>query len=140
VGILTLSASNTYSGGTTVSAGTLQVGNSNAIPSGWGKGDVIVNGTLDLHGNNLSINGLSDNGTGAGIVTSLGGAAILSVGYANASSTFSGVIQDGSGAVGLAKVYSGTLILTGSNTYTGGTTISAGTLQVGTGGRWVPVG
>jgi autotransporter-associated beta strand protein len=45
--------------------------------------------------------------------------------------TFGGVIS-GTGA--LAQAGSGTLILTGNNTYTGGTTISTGTLQVGNGG------
>ena len=45
--------------------------------------------------------------------------------------TFSGVIS-GTGA--LVQAGSGTLILTGNNTYTGGTTISTGTLQIGNGG------
>ncbi len=46
------------------------------------------------------------------------------------SITLGGVI---SGSGNLVQLGSGTVIITGANTYTGGTTISAGTLQVGNG-------
>ena len=45
--------------------------------------------------------------------------------------TFAGTI---SGAGSVNQIGTGTMILTASNTYTGGTTISAGTLQLGNGG------
>ncbi len=48
--------------------------------------------------------------------------------------TLTGVIGNGNGAGALSKVGAGTLVLTGNDTYTGGTTISAGTLQLGSGG------
>ncbi len=57
-----------------------------------------------------------------------------SVGSLNTGSEFAGVIQDSAGAARLTKVGTGTLILSGNNTFTGGATVSAGTLQVGNGG------
>ena len=44
------------------------------------------------------------------------------------------MIRDGAGAVALTKLGVGTQILTGNNTYSGATTISAGKLQIGVGG------
>src|SRR5208283_4435526 len=38
------------------------------------------------------------------------------------------------GSAGMYKAGGGTLVLTGTNSYTGGTTVGAGTLQIGNGG------
>jgi len=62
------------------------------------------------------------------------GGTALTVGSSDGS-TFNGVIQNAAGGAGsLSKIGAGTLTLTGANTYTGGTAIDAGTLQIGTGG------
>ena len=62
------------------------------------------------------------------------GANNLIVGTNNTSTTFSGVIQDGgqNGGIGgsLTKIGTGTLDLTGANTYTGNTNINRGVLKV----------
>ena len=62
------------------------------------------------------------------ILGAVSGVHILSVGALNQDSTFSGTIADGTGTTALTKVGSGTLSLTGVNTYTGSNNISAGRL------------
>ena len=99
-GLLSLTGTNTFSGGITVNGGTLQLANAAASPSGTGKGNLALNGALDLDGVNSSVNGLSGSGT---VATSVAGSAALTVGLANASSTFAGTIQNGSGVVSLTK-------------------------------------
>ena len=62
---------------------------------------------------------------GSGIVTSsIAGNLTLAVGNTNDNGSFSGIIQNGSGTAALTKVGSGTQILSGNNTYSGGTTIA----------------
>jgi autotransporter-associated beta strand protein len=75
--------------------------------------------------------------TGSGNVVNASNSALkrtLTVGVDNGSGTFSGVIGGGARAginqINLTKNGSGTQILTGTNTYVGATTISAGTLKV----------
>ena len=83
---------------------------------------------LDLQGVDHSIGSLVWGGT----VTNSGpNNARLTAGSDNTSTTFSGVIQDGTSATALTKTGTGTLTLTGANTYTGGTIVSGGTLQLG---------
>ena len=127
-GTWTLSGVNTYSGNTTISAGTLRLGADDVISDGVGKGNVSVTGTLDLNGFSDTINGLS----GAGTVDNVagGGASTLTAGNNDVTSTFSGAIQNASGVVALTKIGTGTLTLSGANTYSGVTTINGGTLKI----------
>jgi autotransporter-associated beta strand protein len=101
---------------------------------------LIINsgGTLDL---SFLTSGAISLGSIQGAGTFSFGSAEVTVGSAVAfgnSTEVSGIIADGgaNGGVGasLIKAGTGTLILTGNNTYTGGTTISQGTLQLGNGG------
>jgi fibronectin-binding autotransporter adhesin len=126
-GVLILSnANNTYSGGTTISAGTLQLGVPNAIPGGSVAGDVTDNGTLDLNGNNVTINGL--NGAGS-VDTIVGDTPTLTIGGNGNGGTYTGSINNSAGSLGLIKVGVGTQTLSGSLTYTGPTFVAGGTLN-----------
>jgi fibronectin-binding autotransporter adhesin len=132
-GTAVLSVANNYGGPTTVNSGAiLQLGAASAIPTGAATGNVTVNGTLDLDNFNSTINGLFGNGTVGN--ESGGNAVTLSVGNNNASSTFAGVLSDGNGTLIVNKIGTGSLALTGPNNYSGTTTISGGTLQIGIGG------
>ena len=129
-GNLALSASNSYSGLTTVTGGTLTIGSANALPFGALASNVTVAGpaTLNLGGNALSINGLFGSGT---IDNSVPGLATLTVGNNNASGSFTGIIQNTHGSLAFDFAGNGTLYLTNTaNAYSGGTTIGGGILNV----------
>ncbi len=131
-GVLTLSGTNTYTGTTTISAGTLTASVGSALPDASAVTLANVSGaTLNL-ASNETIASLAGGGTTGGTVTL--GANSLTVGGANTSTTFAGVI---SGTGNLTKTGTGTLTLSGANTYTGTTTISAGTLTA-SGGSALP--
>ncbi len=123
-GVLRLDAANTYTGDTTVTAGTLALGATGSLSTG----NVIVNGTFDISGaGNRTVGTLSGSGTVAL------GANTLTVNQ-GADATFSGAITDGGleGGTGGAftKAGASALTLSGASTYTGATTVSAGTLAL----------
>ena len=127
---------NAYTNNTVITGGTVKLGGPNVIPSGAGMGNVVLQpasgtATLDAGGQTNTVNGLASSGAGASLVDNSGGAGLLTVGAANVSSAYSGAIKNTSGTLALTKIGTGTLTLNGTNTYTGNTTISAGTLALG---------
>ncbi len=160
-GTWTLSGANTYTGTTAVTAGTLKIGNASAL--GGSRVNLTAGATLDLNGSNLGVafinngaalaGGVIDNVSAGGNVTltvgsGLGGVSAASGTYTNID-TFSGVIQNTTGTVGLTKVSPtlanqsasimataslltgpNVLRLTNNNTYTGATTIKGGVIEL----------
>ncbi|EAX9126943.1 autotransporter outer membrane beta-barrel domain-containing protein, partial [Salmonella enterica] len=148
---LTLSGSNTYRGGTTISGGTLVATSVEAL----GTGDVTDNATLALNTGGDFINNIGGTGrvekSGDQTLTLSGansytGGTLISSGTlvaSNVNALGSGDVTDNavlelntggtfdnaiSGSGQVEKSGDGTLTLSGSNTYTGGTLISDGTL------------
>ncbi len=155
-GTLELTGSNTYSGGTVVNGGTLQgdtgslqgdIINNAAVDfdqttdgaydgSMSGTGVLVKNGagTLELTGSNTYNGGTVVNGgTLQGDTDSLQGD-IVNAGTVDFDQTTDGVYDGSMSGTGvLVKNGAGTLELTGSNTYSGGTFVNDGTLQGDTG-------
>jgi len=120
-------AANDYQGATTVDANaTLALGAADQLPNGVGKGNVSVSGNFNLGGFSDTINGLS----GSGSVEAGSGTPTLTVGDGDASASFSGVLGNTAGSLSLVKIGSGVQTLAGANTYSGTTSVSAGTLLV----------
>ncbi len=165
-GTLVLRGANTYTGGTLISAGTLQVGEGGAF--GSIVGNVATFGTFAVNLSNTFTLGGVISGPGAvqqigsgttiltGANTYTGGTTItqgtLQLGNGGATGAIMGdvVVDNGTFAINRNNAYvfggvisgtgafqqlgTGTTILTGTNSYTGGTIIAAGTLQLGNGG------
>ena len=126
-GTLLLSGSNSYLGGTSISAGVVQLGNDAALPS---SGCLTINaGTLDLAGHHATVAALAGSGQ---VSNSTGSAAITIDDNAATPATVNATLADGTGTTGLVKSGSGRLVLANAaNTYSGGTTVSSGVLQLG---------
>ncbi|HEY3322715.1 MAG TPA: putative Ig domain-containing protein [Planctomycetota bacterium] len=118
-------------------SGTVVVNNGGILQLG-GSGGYQINltnsltvntgGTFDMNGQSQSVDILS----GGGIIDNTNAtAAILTVGYNNGGGTFSGTVKNASGAISLVKRGTGTEILSSANTFTGGTTLSGGVLELG---------
>ena len=101
-GVLVLQAANTYSGGTEVQSGTLQIG-SGGTSGSLGGGTVAISSGATLKFDR------SDTFTVPNTITGAAGSTLVQAG-------------------------SGDTILTGTNTYSGGTEVQSGTLQIGSGG------
>ena len=119
-GTLTLSGASTYAGDTTISSGSIKGGAASVLPSGAGKGNLVLNpasgtATFDLGGFNQSVNGLTSSGAGTSVMdnTASSSTNTLTVGNNNTTSTYNGIITNSVGVLNLAKAGTGTLTLTG---------------------------
>jgi fibronectin-binding autotransporter adhesin len=120
-GVTTLTGHNSYSGPTQLFNGTLVAGWATALGNGLSSVDFIFNGTLDLNGFNVAVGSITSSDNTSRIHLTSGGA--LTVGGAGISGDFIGNI---SGTGGLVVVGPGETLLSGTNTYTGNTTINSG--------------
>lgn len=133
LGVLTLSGNNTYAGNAAINAGVLTITDLTALP-GWntaGRYSVESSATLAVY------NAVTD----ANVVTILGTTnfnAGSAIGFDTTSGnrTYPNVIANtAKGALGLTKLSSNTLTISGANTYTGPTLVIAGTLATSTANR-----
>jgi autotransporter-associated beta strand protein len=118
----------------TLSGGTLQV-NTGATLSVLGdmSGSAVMlagGGLVAATSGASAINLGALSGSGTATNSQSGAATTFSVGSLNESTTFSGTLLDGSGISALTKVGTGTLVLSGTNSYLGGTMVVAGKLRV----------
>ncbi len=132
-GTLILGGANVNTGTVTINAGTLQL--AGGTLGGTNVGLVVRQGaTFDLNGGNVGSIGAGGANVlnGAGTITNSAAAttSILRVGNNNSAGYFSGLIQNGAGAVAFSKAGSGTVSLSGANTFSGGVTINGGVLAV----------
>ncbi len=129
-GTWTLSAANTFTGDTKINGGTLRLNHNLALQNS--AVDTSGAGFMSLAVTTPAFGGLKGGAnlatvitTGYGSVTSL----TLNPG-SGASHSYSGVIANGAAGMALIKTGAGNQTLSGANTYTGGTTVAAGSLTL----------
>ncbi|MBD8872774.1 autotransporter-associated beta strand repeat-containing protein [Rhodanobacter sp. DHB23] len=110
---------------------------------GGAAGTVTVAGTVSATGMQFVSSGYTLTGGTINLMAGTGGATpVVNVGDGNsADASITATVADViAGTAGLDKTDYGTLVLTGANTYTGGTTIGYGTLALGAGGSLAATG
>lgn len=145
LGIVRISTAATYTGGTSIIRGRLQLGIDGALPSTTvvdiDTATAAEDSIFDLNGHLQTIAGLArtnTGGTGGGsFVTNTSATAATLTLNNSGTQTYSGIIQDGAGLVNIIKTGTGSQTLAGNNTYTGTTSVSAGTLAF-TGSNTLP--
>ncbi|NCW51837.1 MAG: hypothetical protein EBV89_11380, partial [Betaproteobacteria bacterium] len=128
-GTMQITGTNSLRGTNLISGGTLRAGTAQSF--GLNAALVLSNAlgvTADFNGFNQTIGSLAGGGASGGTV--LLGTNNMTLGTANANTSFGGLI-DGSGSV--IKVGTGTQTLTSANTYSGGTFLNAGGITGGLG-------
>ena len=110
---------------------TLQAGTALTLSAPTIKNYFDVNGIFDLNGMTVALDGLTNDVVNVGYITNTGAAVTLTLGNSGGTSAFSGAIRQGANVISLTKNGAGTQNLSGANTYTGNTTINAGTLALG---------
>ena len=124
LGTLTLTGLNTYTGGSTVNQGILALGVANALAD---TGNVTVNGgTFDVATFNDTVGTVT---LQSGSITGTTGVLTATGAYALQSGSASAILA---GSVGANKTTSGTVTLTGANTFTGAVGVTEGTLTFST--------
>jgi fibronectin-binding autotransporter adhesin len=148
-GIVTLSGVNTFTGDTYTNNATnavLRIGIANALPAmtnvfmgqSAGGGTKDNGGSIDLNGFDLAIASLTAGASTRGIANNTAALSTLTIGKASGSTTFGGAIgtvantnlTTQSNNIALIKTGNSSQALSGSNTYTGGTTINGGDLRI----------
>jgi autotransporter-associated beta strand protein len=136
--ILTLNSASTYSGGTTVNAGTLRLGGTNNTLMGSGPVTLNAGTTLNLNGNNNLTNAFAINGAtvtnGNSFSANLNGPVTLTgsniFDLATTGNMSIGGAISGSGGLTRRGTSSGTLNITGANSFTGPVAVQAGSITV----------
>jgi autotransporter-associated beta strand protein len=127
-GAIAFGAANTYSGATTLTAGTLKLAHSLALQNSAlntsGGTTLAFDSSVGSHA--FTVAGLSGSGN-ISLQDNSANPVTLTVGANNSSTTYSGNL---SGTGSLTKSGTGKLTLGGANTYTGTTTVNAGTLAL----------
>jgi autotransporter-associated beta strand protein len=142
VGDLTLSGANTYTGGTNIRNGSVIIaGGDNRLAVGGSVvlGDVATSGKLIVGTSSVArsqtLAGLTTTGLGGSVVGAHASTnSVLTLNIASGTNTFAGTLGGGGtneNILALAKTGNGTLNLTGANTYSGPTTLTTGTAQLG---------
>lgn len=127
-----------YAGKWLLNSGALRLGSATALGAAATAGvsfGASSTAVLETFGQSPTITTLNSNATPGTPVIRNGDASLSSILTVNntTTDTYAGSITDGStGTLGLTKGGSGSLTLSGTNTYTGGTVVNSGTLKINT--------